>query len=305
MSGGADAPMRCSLCPRRCHALRTETAGAGACRMPALPVVARAALHRWEGPPISGARGSGTVFFSGCPLGCVFCQNEQISRRDFGRIVTVARLREIFGELIAQGAHNINLVNPTHFAHAVARALEEPLPVPVVWNSSGYERLETLRMLEGKVQVYLPDCKYAAPASAGRYSAAPDYPQTARTAILEMYRQTGPCVVEDGLLKRGVLIRHLILPGRLEEAKAVMDWIAEQFPPGAVLFSLMGQYVPWGRAAEFPEIDRRLRPSEARRAEAYMAQLGLEGFAQDPGAAEAEFIPSFDLTGVEGTQKPG
>ena len=120
-----------------------------------------------------------------------------------------------------------------------------------------------------------------------------------------MYRQTGPCVVEDGLLKRGVLIRHLILPGRLEEAKAVMDWIAEQFPPGAVLFSLMGQYVPWGRAAEFPEIDRRLRPSEARRAEAYMAQLGLEGFAQDPGAAEAEFIPSFDLTGVEGTQKPG
>ena len=187
----------------------------------------------------------------------------------------------------------------------MARALEEPLPVPVVWNSSGYERLETLRMLEGKVQVYLPDCKYAAPASAGRYSAAPDYPQTARAAILEMYRQTGPCVVEDGLLKRGVLIRHLILPGRLEEAKAVMDWIAEQFPPGAVLFSLMGQYVPWGRAAEFPEIDRRLRPSEARRAEAYMAQLGLEGFAQDPGAAEAEFIPSFDLTGVERTQKPG
>lgn len=186
-SGRADA---LRLSPRRCHALRTETAGPGM-PVPALPVVARAALHRWEEPPISGARGSGTVFFSGCPLGCVFCQNEQISRRDFGRIVTVARLREIFGELIAQGAHNINLVNPTHFAHAVARALEEPLPVPVVWNSSGYERLETLRMLEGKVQVYLPDCKYAAPASAGRYSAAPDYPQTARAAILEMYRQTG------------------------------------------------------------------------------------------------------------------
>ena len=158
------------------------------------------------------------------------------------RNLTAQRLREICLELIAQGAHNINLVNPTHFAHAVARALEEPLPVPVVWNSSGYERLETLRMLEGKVQVYLPDCKYAAPASAGRYSAAPDYPQTARAAILEMYRQTGPCVVEDGLLKRGVLIRHLILPGRLEEAKAVMDWIAASqaarrgalFPHGSV-----------------------------------------------------------------------
>ena len=291
--------MICRLCPRDCGALRTETEGAGACRMPSVPVVARAALHRWEEPPISGQNGAGTVFFSGCSLGCVFCQNEAISHQNFGRPLSVPRLREIFWDLIDQGAHNIDLVNPTHFAHAVAEALEEPLPVPVVWNSGGYDKVETLRMLEGKVDIYLPDLKYAAPEPAERYSAAPDYPDTARAAILEMFRQTGPCVLEDGLLKRGVVIRHLLLPGQLAGAKASMDWTAEHFAPGQVLFSLMGQYVPWGRAAEFPELSRRLRSSELRAAETYMAALGLEGFAQDPEAAEAAYLPSFDLTGVE------
>ena len=221
--------------------------------MPAAPVLARAALHRWEEPPISGTRGSGTVFFSGCPLDCVFCQNDAISHRDFGRAVTLERLREICLDLAAQGAHNINFVNPTHFAHVVARLLDKPLPVPVVWNSGGYERVETLRSLEGKVDVYLPDFKYLTPALAGRYSGAEDYPQYAAAAILEMVRQTGPCVLEDGLLKRGTVIRHLILPGRLHEAKAVMDWVARHFPPDTVLFSLMSQYVPLGRAAAFPE----------------------------------------------------
>jgi len=267
--------------------------------MPEAPVVARAALHPWEEPPISGKNGAGTVFFSGCSLGCVFCQNEAISHRRFGKTVTVPQLRAIFLRLIAQGAHNIDLVNPTHYAHAVAQALAEPLPVPVVWNSGGYDRVETLRRLEGKIQIYLPDLKYASAAKAGRYSGAPDYPQIARQAILEMFRQVGPCVVEDGLLKRGVVIRHLLLPGQVGEAKAVMDWVAEQFAPGQVLFSLMGQYLPWGRAGEFSEINRRMRPSELRAAEAYMAALGLEGFAQEAGAAEAEYIPSFDLTGVE------
>ena len=291
--------MLCTLCPRMCRAQRTDVSGQGRCRMPALPVVARAALHMWEEPPISGTRGSGTVFFSGCSLGCVFCQNDEISHQDFGRAVTVERLREICLDLIAQGAHNINLVNPTHFAHAVGQLLEEPLPVPVVWNSGGYDRVETLRALEGKLDIYLPDLKYLDPALAERYSGAADYPQAAQAAIREMVRQTGPYVLEGGLLKRGVIVRHLILPGRLNEAKAVMDWVAGTFPPGSVLFSLMRQYVPHGRAAEFPEIDRKLRASEARNAAEYMENLGLEGFCQEGGSADTGFIPPFDLTGVE------
>lgn len=261
-------------------------------------MVARAALHMWEEPPISGTKGSGTVFFSGCSLGCVFCQNEQISHRDFGKPITVERLRAIFFELIAQGAHNINLVNPTHYAHVVRSALEEPLPVPVVWNSGGYDRVETLKALEGMVQIYLPDYKYRTADYAGRYSDAPDYPQAAEAAILEMFRQTGPVCYENGLLKQGVIIRHLLLPGRLAEAKRVMDWVAEHFGPGEVLFSLMSQYIPWGRAGEFPELNRRLRPSEARSARQYMAALGLEGFVQEDASAQSGLIPAFDLTGV-------
>ena len=290
--------MICNLCPRQCGALRTQTQGNGRCRMPEAPVVARAALHLWEEPPISGTKGSGTVFFSGCSLGCVFCQNEQISHRDFGKPVTVDRLREIFGALIAQGAHNINLVNPTHYAHVVAQALEQPLPVPVVWNSGGYDRVETLRALEGKVDIYLPDYKYRTADYAARYADAADYPQAAEAAIVEMVRQTGLYCYENGLLKRGVIIRHLLLPGKLAEAKRVMDWVAETFQPGQVLFSLMSQYIPWGRAAEFPELNRRLRASEIRAAEGYMADLGLEGFTQGAEAARADYIPPFDLTGV-------
>lgn len=292
--------MRCNLCPRQCGALRTGTAGEGRCRMPGVPVVARAALHMWEEPPISGTNGSGTVFFSGCSLGCVFCQNHRISQEDFGRPVTVERLREICCGLIGQGAHNVNLVNPTHYAHVVARMLDEPLPAPVVWNSGGYDRVETLRSLEGKIQIYLPDLKYRTPALAERYSGAADYPETAAAAIREMVRQTGPYELgPDGLLRRGVIVRHLILPGRVNEAKAVMDWVAETFPAGTVLFSLMRQYVPQGRAAEFPEIDRKLRASEARTAAEYMENLGLEGFVQEGAAADSGYIPPFDLTGVE------
>ena len=291
--------MICNLCPRNCGAERTEAAGTGRCGMPSLPVVARAALHLWEEPPISGSRGAGTVFFSGCPLGCVFCQNESISHANFGKPISIPRLRGIFQELIAQGAHNIDLVSPTHFAHAVCAALPEPLPVPVVWNSGGYDRVETLRALEGKVDIYLPDLKYLRRETAQRYSAAPDYPEVAPAAILEMFRQTGPCLLDgDGLLKRGVLIRHLLLPGRLQEAKEVMDWVAAHFRPGEVLFSLMSQYTPWGRTPEFPELNRRLRPSEVRSAQQYMAALGLEGFIQEDSAAQSTFIPAFDLTGV-------
>ncbi len=292
--------MICTLCPRKCGAQRTWTAGSGYCRMPAAPVVARAALHQWEEPPISGKNGSGTIFFSGCSLGCVFCQNEEISHRDFGKAVTVERLGEISGELVAQGAHNINFVNPTHYAHVVWELLERyPLPVPAVWNSGGYDRVETLRSLEGKIHIYLPDLKYLDAEPARRYSAAPDYPEVAAAAIREMVRQTGPCVFgEDGLLKRGVIVRHLVLPGQLPAAKRVMDWVAAEFAPGTVLFSLMSQYTPWGRAAEFPEIDRPLRRGEARATEEYMRNLGLEGFCQEQGSASRAYTPVFDLTGV-------
>jgi putative pyruvate formate lyase activating enzyme len=266
--------------------------------MPALPVAARASLHLWEEPPISGQHGAGTVFFSGCCLKCAYCQNESISHKNFGKQISPARLREIFCSLIAQGAHNIDLVNPTHYSHVLSKLLEQPLPVPVVWNSGGYERVETLRTLEGKVQVYLPDFKYLDADAAEKYSGARDYPEAAAAAIREMVRQTGPYILEDGLLKRGVLIRHLILPGQVAGAKAVMDWAADTFPPGTVLFSLMSQYIPWGRAAEYPELNRTLRRSECRAAEEYMRNLGLEGYVQSGEAASEGYIPSFDLTGV-------
>ncbi len=291
--------MRCTLCPRACGARRAEEIGEGACGMPSLPVVARAALHRWEEPPISGSRGAGAVFFSGCALRCIFCQNEAISHRGLGKTVTLERLRQICQELIDQGAHNIDFVNPTHFTHILAQLLEEPLGVPVVYNTGGYDRVEVLRSLEGKVDIYLPDLKYLDPVLAGRWSGAGDYPETARAAILEMVRQTGPCVYgEDGLLQRGVVIRHLQLPGQLEQAKAVMDWVSERFEPGAVLFSLMSQYVPWGGARQDPVLSRRLRPSEVRCAQEYMANVGLEGFVQEASSAQEVYIPPFDLTGV-------
>ena len=291
--------MICDQCPRLCGAERTAAVGAGLCRMPELPVAARAALHQWEEPPLSGTRGSGTLFFSGCSLSCVFCQNEEISQQDVGKAVTVEELRSICLRLIDQGAHNLNFVNPTHYAHILARLLETPFPVPVVWNSGGYERVETLQTLEGRVDIYLPDLKYLSPDLAARYSGAADYPEAALPAIREMVRQTGrPVVDEDGLLRRGTVIRHLILPGQVAEAKRVMDWVAESFPPGEVLFSLMSQYTPFGRAKSIPGLDRPLRPSEARSARAYMAALGLEGFVQEGGAAAESFIPTFDLTGV-------
>lgn len=289
--------LRCTLCPRRCGALRTETEGRGFCGMPAAPVVARAALHHWEEPCISGDRGSGTVFFSGCVLGCIFCQNGRISREHWGKRVSAARLREIFEALVSQGAHNINLVSPTPFAPAIREALAEPLPVPVVWNTGGYERVETLRTLEGKIQVWLPDLKYADSALAARYSGAADYFPAASAAIQEMHRQVGDYVLESGLLRRGVLIRHLLLPGALENAKAVMDWVAGTFRPGQVLFSLMAQYTPQPGAQGL--LGRRVTGAEYRSALAYLENLGImDGYRQDAASARAEYTPAFDLTGV-------
>ena len=278
-------------------ARRDAQAGEGFCGLPAAPVVARAGLHFWEEPCVSGARGSGAVFFSGCVLRCVYCQNHAISHENFGKPVSVERLREIFWELIGQGAHNINLVSPTPFAPAIREALAEPLPVPVVWNTGGYERVETLRSLEGRVQVWLPDLKYVDSGLSRDLSGAADYFGAASAAIREMVRQTGDYVLEDGLLKRGVLIRHLMLPGRLENTKAVLDWVAETFRPGQVLLSLMAQYTPQPGAEGL--LSRRVTGAEYRAALRYMENLGItDGYCQDAASARAEYTPDFDLTGV-------
>lgn len=278
-------------------ARRDAQAGEGFCGLPATPVVARAGLHLWEEPCVSGARGSGAVFFSGCVLRCVYCQNHAISHENFGKPVSVERLREIFWELIGQGAHNINLVSPTPFAPAIREALAEPLPVPVVWNTGGYERVETLRSLEGKVQVWLPDLKYVDSGLSRDLSGAADYFDAASAAIEEMVRQTGDYVLEDGLLKRGVLIRHLMLPGQLENTKAVLDWVAETFRPGQVLLSLMAQYTPQPGAEGL--LSRRVTGAEYRAALRYMENLGItDGYCQDAASARAEYTPDFDLTGV-------
>ena len=289
--------MICTLCPRRCGAERTAEAGGGFCRMPGGLRVARAMLHHWEEPPISGQNGAGTVFFSGCTLGCVYCQNGDISAGGFGKDISTARLREIFEELIAQGAHNIELVTPTHFLPWILPALTPRLPVPVVYNCGGYESVETLRQLEGKVDIWLPDLKYADGELAGRLSAAPDYFPVAAAAIREMFRQTGPCVLEDGLLKRGVVIRHLVLPGYLDNTRQVLDWIAETFGPGDVLVSLMSQYTPTNNMTG--RMARRVTAAEYRAAAAYMRNCGItDGFVQERTSAEEAYTPAFDGQGV-------
>ena len=289
--------MICTLCPRMCGAVRTADGGSGFCGMGTSLRVARAALHQWEEPPISGDRGSGTVFFSGCTLRCVFCQNHDISAAGFGKEISSERLREIFEALIAQGAHNINLVTPTHFTPWILEALQEPLAVPVVWNSSGYERTETLELLRGKVDIYLPDLKYADGTLAQSLSAAEDYFEVTTAAIRAMHQQVGDVVFKDGLLQRGVVIRHLMLPGQLSNTKACIDWVARTFRPGQVLFSLMSQYTPQPSAEGF--LARTVRRSEYRAAAQYMMDCGItDGFLQEDSSAKPEYTPSFDLTGI-------
>lgn len=287
----------CDDCPRMCHAERGDV-GRGFCRMGAEPVIARAAPHYDEEPVISGTRGSGAVFFSGCSLRCRYCQNYGISHDNYGQKVSVERLREIYFELIEQGVHNINLVNPTHFTAAILESLEGGLPVPVVWNTGGYERVETIRRLEGCVQVYLPDLKYIDEYSAKRYSAAGNYFEYASSSIKEMLRQTGPVTLdEDGLIRSGVIVRHLILPGRAEESMHVLDWIADNLPGAWV--SLMAQYLPFGEVEGVDQLDRRLTQEEYDRVVDHVIALGLEdGFVQELSSSDEKYIPSFDLTGV-------
>ena len=285
----------CVLCPRKCGVDRNIQRGA--CNAPCFPYVAKAALHMWEEPPISGTNGAGTVFFSGCTLRCCYCQNGSISAGGQGKDISTARLREIFDELIARGAHNIELVTPTHFLPWILPALEPKLPVPVVYNCGGYERVETLRLLEGKVQVYLPDMKYALEEPARQLSGAGNYPTAARAAIREMFRQVGPWEIREGLLVRGVLIRHLVLPGQLGNTRRVIDWVAETFRPGEVLFSLMSQYTPQPGAAG--PLARHVTRAEYRAAVRYMENCGIrDGFTQERTSAREEYTPAFDLTGV-------
>ena len=288
----------CTLCPRRCGVDRTR-GQFGFCKMPGQVHAARAGVHYWEEPVISGSFGSGAVFFSGCTLKCAFCQNYDISQENFGKPMTSAELRAAFERLIDEGVQNINLVTPTHFLPDILPALEPKLPVPVVCNCGGYESVETLRQLEGKIDVYLPDFKYSDNALAKKLSSAPDYFETASAAILEMYRQVGKPVLEDDEMKRGVLVRHLVLPGCVDNSLGVLDWVTEHFRSGDILFSLMSQYVPMGRAVEMPPFDRRITELEYDSVLSYMMLLGIEdGYTQDFSSAERGYTPSFDLTGL-------
>ena len=288
----------CTLCPRRCGADRTN-GQLGFCRQPDKIYAARAAAHYWEEPVISGSFGSGAVFFSGCTLKCLFCQNGVISQENRGKEISTAHLREIFLKLIDDGVQNINLVTPTHFLPSILPALTPKLPVPVVYNCGGYERVETLRELEGLVDIYLPDMKYSDPKLAGILSAAPDYVEIAKAAIAEMYRQVGSAMIEDEIMQRGMIVRHLMLPGELDNTLGVLDWFSEAFPKGDVLFSLMSQYVPMGKAKTMPPYNRRITEDEYDAALSYLELLGIEnGFTQDFSAATEEYIPDFSFEGL-------
>ena len=292
----------CTLCRRRCRVdrLAGET---GFCRAGLLPRVALASLHHWEEPCISGTRGSGTVFFSGCNLSCLYCQNVQISRQDHGTLVSVERLAAIFCEQQEQGAHNLNLVTPTHYVPQILDALtlarRSGFSLPVVYNTSAYETTETIAVLHGWADVYLPDLKYHDDSLAIAFSAAPGYFAQATTVIRAMLEQTGPPVFDgEGLLRRGVLIRHLALPGHSGDSRAVLSSIRDLF--GAeTLFSLMNQYTPPPDCADYPELTRTLTAEEYQDLIDFALSLGLEnGFVQEEGTSAESFIPHFDLSGT-------
>ena len=293
----------CTLCPRACGVDRTR-GQTGFCGASDTMRAARAALHFWEEPPISGSRGSGAVFFSHCTLGCVYCQNREIARREaFGQTISPAALADTFLALEAEGAHNINLVTAAHYAPHVVRALalakQKGLAVPIVYNSSSYEAMETLRLLEGYIDIYLPDDKYYSSYYAARYSAAPDYHEIAIAAITEMARQTGaPAYGADGLLLRGTVVRHLMLPGLAGDTAQVLRDLACRFGD-SILVSLMRQYTPFDMR-DYPELDRAVTEAEyAEACERFLA-LGLTGFFQEGEAISESFIPAFDGTGLRG-----
>lgn len=292
--------MICKLCPRRCGANRTKTDNInGYCKAPQMVIVSRAALHFGEEPCISGSNGSGTVFFSGCSLSCVFCQNRDISQKICGKPITVERLAEIFKELYELGAHNINLVNPTHYVAEIAKAFEiyKP-PIPVVYNSSGYESVETLKIASQFVDVYLIDLKYLDSEKSLRYSNAADYPKVATDAILNAASVIRENIFDDnGICQKGLIVRHLILPRATNQAIAAIDWV-EKNVPWAVL-SIMSQYTPMGDLSLYSEIDRKITAREHNKVLQYAANSKIENiYTQELSSVGEQFVPSFDLTGV-------
>lgn len=291
---------RCDICPRGCAAVRSGTQGGGVCGMGDTLKIARCEKHYWEEPCISGENGSGAVFFSGCSLRCVFCQNEKISHGGFGAPVTDENFILMMQRLEAAGAHNINLVNPTHYTAQIIRVLDRYRPaVPIVYNCGGYEKPETIRALEGYIDIYLPDLKYVDSAVSRKYSGAADYFQYASAAILEMYKQVGdPVYDDDGIMKSGLMVRHLILPDNIDNSIRVLEWIAENLPR-TVPVSVMSQYTPCGDLGRFPELQRRLTQEEYDRVFDRMLELDLtEGYIQELSSAKEEYIPPFDLSGV-------
>ncbi len=288
--------MICNICPRKCNAVRTEHNGEGFCGMGTLPVVARVAPHFGEEPCISGTKGSGTVFFSGCTLKCVFCQNYEISHHDKGKPLTPAELADCYKALEQQGVHNINLVTADHFAHAVVKSLEIYKPhVPIVYNCSGYTSPATLNMLDGLVDIYLPDFKYSDDTLAIKYSSAPNYVNTVTASIMEMIFQTGlPEFDSDEIMKRGVIVRHLILPSHTRNSIDVLKIISKMFG-SQVMVSLMCQYIPMGKAADYPKINRKITRREYNKVKLEMMQLGLEGFTQELSSADAKYIPDWNF----------
>lgn len=283
----------CRLCPRACGIDRTK-GELGFCRMGAKLRIARCAPHFWEEPVLVGNGGAGAVFFSGCTLGCKYCQNGEISHGGRGREISSAELRQRLENLVAQGVSCIDLVTPTQFLPDVLPALTPKLPVPVVYNCGGYESVETLRELEGKIDIYMPDFKYSDGNLAKTLSDAADYPEVAKAAILEMFRQVGPAVVEDGRMKRGVILRHLVLPGQVENSLGVLDWVAERFGRGEILVSLMSQYTPMGTLAA--PYDRAVTEEEYAAVRSWMELCGIRhGFVQELGSAKQDFVPDWDL----------
>lgn len=293
----------CCICPRKCNVNRLE-GKMGFCGADREVVVAKAFAHPWEEPCISGVKGSGTVFFSGCNLKCVFCQNYEISQRIYGKAVSIEKLADIFLSLCSKGVHNINLVSPTIYTFQIIEALKiakkQGLKIPIIWNSNAYETAETLKELNGIVDVYLPDLKYNDESLAARYSKAHGYFEIATKAILEMFSQVGePKFDNNGMITKGLMIRHLILPGHVEDSKKVLDWISKNLPKGVYL-SLMSQYMPYYKAKDMPEINRKLSDSEYDEVIDYFFKLGLEnGFAQEEGASSEEYVPDFDLEGLD------
>lgn len=289
--------MICNQCPRKCNVDRTRTVGY--CKSPEEFRLSRAALHFWEEPCISGKNGSGAVFFSGCNLGCLFCQNYEISHENKGMTVSDDGLIKIFENLIEQGANNINLVNPTHYAVQLATLLKKYKPsVPVVYNSSGYESTETLKMLDGLVDIYLPDFKYIRNDKALKYSRAEDYPEVTMRALEEMYLQRGKTEFdENGIMKKGMIIRHLILPSNTNSSLKILDFINEKFPNAYV--SLMAQYTPCNDLSAVPELDRKITEREYNKVVDYALNLGMDKiFIQSSESADEKFIPDFDFTGI-------